>query len=591
MDESEDFEMINKIEDTSELNIYGKKDKINECGKIEEGIQYYKDEEGNMKKEEEKEIKGKGVIFKNEEEKQISIKQITNFTKNKKLKELSDRQINDIFSEKKEEKEKLTKEEKLLFFSKKINTSSSEIKKKINLNIALTNTDKKCSYESKIYDNNNKNISKTNIKNKNENINLKENLTLSFEFTKVEMLTIIIIKHFSFSKKIEIIKKISLQDILLKNKYGIYEEILDDLGHKESIKITFDSSKDNKKNKEIIALKFNTDKNFDNTNDIFYTIQKGENIIYKSPICNSSNIKTSDKLKISDLEPEFKLSFYNKDFYEKQIKLGTKELKQGVTKDIKFPLANNLKINISGEKIDDNYFIDLFKQGLNINLSIAIDFTASNIEPTNKRSLHYIKNGNINNYEKAIRENIEIISKYNKEDKYDIYGFGAQIKGEFKNIFNLNGKDDPSITGIENIISEYKNFVNDKNNVFSGQTFFSPLIKEIKEKLERHKRNYHDYHILLIISDGKIDDIKETIDSIIEASFYPVSFIIIGIGDDVTLDMRKLNGENGKLISSKGEVLNKDIVQYVHFNYYANDLNKLTKEVLKYIPDQISKYY
>ena len=109
--------------------------------------------------------------------------------------------------------------------------------------------------------------------------------------------------------------------------------------------------------------------------------------------------------------------------------------------------------------------------------------------------------------------------------------------------------------------------------------------------MEKNKINYYDYHILIIISDGKIDDIQETIDSIIEASSYPVSFIIIGIGDDVTFDMRTLNGENGKLISSKGKVLNKDIVQYVHFNFYANDLNKLTKEVLKYIPDQISKYY
>ena len=55
--------------------------------------------------------------------------------------------------------------------------------------------------------------------------------------------------------------------------------------------------------------------------------------------------------------------------------------------------------------------------------------------------------------------------------------------------------------------------------------------------------------------------------------------------------MKRLNGENGKLISSKGEVLNKDIVQYVHFNDYAKDLNKLTEAVLKYIPDQISNYY
>ena len=93
------------------------------------------------------------------------------------------------------------------------------------------------------------------------------------------------------------------------------------------------------------------------------------------------------------------------------------------------------------------------------------------------------------------------------------------------------------------------------------------------------------------ISDGEIFDIDKTIDSIIEASKFPISFIIIGIGEDVTSDMKTLNGENGKLISSKGEELNKDIVQYVHFKDFAHNLKILADEVLKYIPGQITSYF
>ena len=59
-----------------------------------------------------------------------------------------------------------------------------------------------------------------------------------------------------------------------------------------------------------------------------------------------------------------------------------------------------------------------------------------------------------------MRENTKIISIYNKEDKYDIYGFGANVNGEFKEIFNINGADDPGIEGLENIIAEYKKTVN-----------------------------------------------------------------------------------------------------------------------------------
>ena len=225
-----------------------------------------------------------------------------------------------------------------------------------------------------------------------------------------------------------------------------------------------------------------------------------------------------------------------------------------------------------------------------MDLSIAIDFTASNGDPDCDYSLHKIKDGFVNNYEKAIRENYIILSQYNKKDRYDVYGFGADINHEFKEIFNINGTDDPGIEGLENIIAEYKKTVN--NVEFSGGTYFAPIVQEIKKKLEdNNDKTTINYNILLIISDGKIFDIGETIDNIIEASKFPISFIIIGIGDNVSDDMKKLNGERGKLISSKGETLNKDIVQYVHFNDYADDLNKLTDAVLKYIPDQISNYY
>ena len=327
----------------------------------------------------------------------------------------------------------------------------------------------------------------------------------------------------------------------------------------------------------------------DKTAKICYSIQKDDKILFKSAFCDSSNIKHSDKIRLCDLWPEFYVSFYNEEFEEKVVKIITEELDIGFTENINLPKIDNLKIKISSEEIKCNNMIKLLKQGLNLNLSIAIDFTGSNRHPSDYYSLHKIKDGFINNYEKAMRENIKIISIYNKQDKYDIYGFGAEINDEFKEIFNINGTADPSIEGIDNIISEYKKTVN--SVVFSGGTYFSPVIQEFKRKLETNKNNDFNYYILLIISDGLIGDIDETIDSIIEASKFPISFIIVGIGADVSNDMKTLNGENGKLISSKGEVLNKDIVQYVHFNDYADDLNKLTEAVLKYIPDQICIYY
>ena len=379
--------------------------------------------------------------------------------------------------------------------------------------------------------------------------------------------------------------KIPFYKIISNNNLN-YQDIIDNFDDNELINIDLDTPKENEK---LITLNFSTEENGYNNSDIFFSIQKGDHIFFKSAVCKSSNIKKSDKIKISDLEPEFEISFYNEELEEKTIIIKTADLKNGLIEDLYFSNIDNLKIKIFSEETESNSFLKLLKEGLNLDLSIAIDFTGSNGDPIYENSLHYISNGFINNYEKAMRESIKIISMYNKGNKYNVYGFGAQLNGEFKDVFNINGTDDENIIGIENIISKYKETIN--SVYFAWPTFFAPVIKEITRKVEINYVNNFNYNILLIISDGCIHDNTEMIDNIIEASKFPISFIIIGVGDDVTYDMKRLNGESGKLISSTREVLNKDIVQYVHFNDYADDLNKLTEAVFKYIPDQISNYY
>jgi hypothetical protein len=92
-----------------------------------------------------------------------------------------------------------------------------------------------------------------------------------------------------------------------------------------------------------------------------------------------------------------------------------------------------------------------------------------------------------------------------------------------------------------------------------GPTLFAPILTVI---LEYMKQNLHNkiYHILLLLTDGEIHDIRETIDLIVECSFYPLSIIIVGVGDGDFVSMNFLDSDEIKLRDGKGRDCVRDIV-------------------------------
>ena len=100
------------------------------------------------------------------------------------------------------------------------------------------------------------------------------------------------------------------------------------------------------------------------------------------------------------------------------------------------------------------------------------------------------------------------------------------------------------------------------------------------------------YHILLILTDGIIHDMPQTTDLIVECAKYPLSIIIVGIGNEDFSDMEKLDGDEVRIRNSSGEPAVRDIVQFVKFNDFkeGGDFGKLAEEVLKEVPDQFVEY-
>jgi hypothetical protein len=130
-----------------------------------------------------------------------------------------------------------------------------------------------------------------------------------------------------------------------------------------------------------------------------------------------------------------------------------------------------------------------------------------------------------------------------------------------------------------------------QNTTLSGPTYFSRVLSTVLEYMQAQV-DTQMYHILLILTDGVIHDMKETSDLIVECAKYPLSIIIVGIGNADFSYMEVLDGDDVRLRNSRGEAAVRDIVQFVQFKDFKDsaDLSMLAEEVLKEVPDQFVEY-
>ena len=75
-----------------------------------------------------------------------------------------------------------------------------------------------------------------------------------------------------------------------------------------------------------------------------------------------------------------------------------------------------------------------------------------------------------------------------------------------------------------------------------GPTLFGPLLKNAID-IARNNVGKDVYTVLLILTDGAIDDMEETVQLLNSACNLPISVIIVGIGNDTFAEMKALDGD------------------------------------------------
>jgi hypothetical protein len=242
--------------------------------------------------------------------------------------------------------------------------------------------------------------------------------------------------------------------------------------------------------------------------------------------------------------------------------------------------------------IRENSFIDFISGGCQINLIVAVDFTASNVNPMSPNSLHFLNPNGYNQYQAALHSVGEILLSYDSDKKVPMYGYGAKIYGQVSHCFPMSmNPNDPEVYGLQGMMTAYANTL--RSVELSGPTLFAQVIQAAVVQAESANVNQHtqQYFVLLILTDGEIHDMQETVDWIVRGSYSPLSIVIIGIGRDNFTNMVTLDADDEPLVDRRGTKMMRDIVQFVPFRSVGNSPVRLAKEVLDEIPREIVNFF
>jgi len=241
-------------------------------------------------------------------------------------------------------------------------------------------------------------------------------------------------------------------------------------------------------------------------------------------------------------------------------------------------------------------FIDYLAGGMELSMMVAVDFTASNGPPNSPNSLHYRGNKQMNEYARAIYAVGNILKYYDSDQCFKGMGFGGfnPDSQETSHCFALGSNKTPQNfndwPGIDGLIQAYYTSLNCYQ--LSGPTYFSYLLRTVSNFVKNTcSQNSQKYTILLLLTDGVIEDVQETIDALIVASRLPLSVVIVGVGGADFSKMDALDSDKKPLQSKKTGLFSvRDLVQFVPFRQYANNPAQLAEVTLREIPMQVLGY-
>lgn len=246
-------------------------------------------------------------------------------------------------------------------------------------------------------------------------------------------------------------------------------------------------------------------------------------------------------------------------------------------------------LEVESLQIKKNHtFLDYIQAGTELNLILAIDFTISNGDYHEKSSLHHISPISRNDYEKAILSISNILEDYDSQKIYPVFGFGAepQWSRRVEHCFPINKSNiNPFIFGIDRVLSEYHEILTCVR--LAGPTLLASVITKAMNITQDGPKDGL-YFLLVILTDGEIQDVQQSKNALVESSYKPLSVAFVGIGIESFATMPEISsfplvGENGRKSARNNTI-------FLPYKNYCGNSDLLTTTLLSKIPHHLLEY-
>ena len=232
--------------------------------------------------------------------------------------------------------------------------------------------------------------------------------------------------------------------------------------------------------------------------------------------------------------------------------------------------------------------------GLQIQVMVSIDFTSSNGDSFEPDSLHHLGD-EPNQYQRTLKRTLETLAPYDADGMIPAFGYGARAyPPAVSHCFPLSfGDGKVELPGVAGVMAAYSQAAQTLR--YAAPTNFAPSLVRAIQEAQTAKDTGNSYVFLFILTDGRISDMQETKDRVVEAAnSLPLSIVIVGVGDADFESMVELDADDTPLVASDGTQAESDIVQFVPYRDFADKSlldDEFSQSVLEEIPEQIERYH